>query len=43
MMLNFEYPLDVDKILRKKKAIKRQLLLNDKLVEKNIAILGGST
>ena len=42
-MLNFEYPLDVDKILRKKKAIKRQLLLNDKLVEKNIAILGGST
>ena len=43
MLLNFEYPLDVDKILRKKKAIKRQLLLNDKLVEKNIAILGGST
>ena len=43
MFLNFEYPLDVDKILRKKKAIKRQLLLNDNLVEKNIAILGGST
>ena len=42
-MTIFEYPLDIDKILRKKNSIKRQLLQNDSLVEKNIAILGGST
>tara|TARA_B100001142_G_scaffold233065_1_gene231365 strand:+ start:472 stop:2247 length:1776 start_codon:yes stop_codon:yes gene_type:complete len=40
---NFDYPLDVNKILRKKKSIKKNLLLNDNFIEKNIAILGGST
>jgi FkbH-like protein len=39
----FEHPLDINKILRKKKSIKKYLLLNDNLIEKNIAILGGST
>ncbi len=38
-----KYPLDVNKILRKKKLIKKYLLLNDNLIKKNIAILGGST
>jgi len=38
-----EYPLDVVKILRKKKLIKKELLLNENLINKNIAILGGST
>ncbi len=42
-MSNFDYPLDVNKILRKKKSIKKNLLLNDNFIEKNIAILGGST
>jgi FkbH-like protein len=38
-----EHPLDVNKILRKKKSIKKDLLLNDNFIDKNIAILGGST
>ena len=38
-----EYPLDVNIILRKKKSIKKYLLLQDDLIEKNIVILGGST
>ena len=38
-----EYPLDVNTILRKKKSIKKYLLLQDNLIEKNIVILGGST
>jgi FkbH-like protein len=38
-----DYPLEVNKILRNKKSIKRNLLLNDNFIEKNIAILGGST
>jgi FkbH-like protein len=38
-----EHPLDVNKILRKKKSIKKDLLLNGNFIEKNIAILGGST
>lgn len=42
-MSQFDYPLDVNKILRKKKSIKKDLLLNDNFIEKNIAILGGST
>ncbi len=41
--MNLKYPLDIDKILRKKKSIKKELLLKDNLIEKNIAILGGST
>ncbi len=43
MNIDLEYPLDIDKILRKKKSIKKELLNKKNLVEKNIAILGGST
>lgn len=39
-----EYPLDADRLLRKKKAIKRELLeRNVNWLNKKIAILGGST
>jgi len=38
-----EYPLDAETILRKKKAIKRELEKTKPAIEKNIAILGGST
>ncbi len=38
-----DYPLDVETILRKKKAIKRVLEETKPVIEKNIAILGGST
>lgn len=39
-----KYPFDSEYILRKKKSIKRELLSEEKsYVEKNIAILGGST
>jgi FkbH-like protein len=37
------YPYDCGLILRKKQAIKRELLLRDSLIVKKIAILGGST
>ncbi len=39
----FKYQFDNDFILRKKKSIKKELLLKKNLIEKNIAILGGST
>lgn len=39
----FEYPLDVDYLLRKKKALKKELLNNENFIEKKIAILGGVT
>lgn len=42
-MQELEYPFDVDYLMKNKKKIKRQLLLNTSLIEKNIAILGGST
>ena len=42
-MSEFSYPLDVNKILRKKKSFKRQLLNRNNLIEKKVAILGGST
>lgn len=42
-MKELEYPFDNDYILKKKKSIKKQLLENDNFIEKNIAILGGST
>lgn len=42
-MKELEYPFDSKYIMRKKKSIKRKLLLNENLIEKNIAILGGST
>jgi len=38
-----KYPFNSNLISRKKKSIKKELLLNDSLIEKNIAILGGST
>ena len=38
-----QHPLDTSKILRKKKSIKNSLLQSANLIEKNIAILGGST
>ena len=43
MNINLQYPLDIDKILRKKKSIKRELLNKKNLEAKNVAILGGST
>lgn len=42
-MKELEYPFDNDYILKKKKSIKKQLLEKDNFMEKNIAILGGST
>ena len=42
-LTHLEYPLDINKILRKKKSIKKDLLLNGNFIAKNIAILGGST
>lgn len=39
----FEYPLQTEYILRKKKSIKRKLLEKDNFIEKKVAILGGST
>ena len=43
-MKELEYPFDAEYILRKKKKIKRELLLNEcSYIEKRIAILGGST
>ena len=38
-----EYPLNSKVILRKKTAIKKELLLKNGFIEKKIAILGGST
>ena len=43
MNIDLEYPLGIEKILRKKKSIKKELLNKKNLVAKNIAILGGST
>ena len=42
-MKELEYPFDVNYIMKNKKKIKKQLLQNPALIEKNIAILGGST
>ena len=44
MMNNLlEYPFDSKMILRKRRAIKRELTGSPNLIEKRIAILGGST
>jgi FkbH-like protein len=43
MLDSLTYPIDVDLILRKKKAIKRELIENKPSSTINIAILGGST
>lgn len=42
-MKELEYPFNANEILKKKKKIKKDLLLQKDLLEKNIAILGGST
>ncbi len=43
-MKELEYPFDGDRLLSKKKSIRRELLSQDtKFIEKKIAILGGST
>lgn len=39
----FEYPLDVPYLTRKKRSLKKQLLQQEDLISKKIAILGGST
>ncbi len=43
MSVILEYPLDGFTILKKKKAIKRELLLRTDFIDKRIAMLGGST
>lgn len=43
MMQELEYPFDATYLIKNRKKLKRQLLLKSDLVEKNIAILGGST
>ena len=42
-MKELEYPFDVNYIMKNKRKIKKELLLQPSLLEKNIAILGGST
>ncbi len=42
-MKELEYPFDVNYIMKNKKKIKKELLLNKGLIDKKIAILGGST
>ncbi len=42
-MKELEYPFDSAYILQKKKSLRRQLLANTGLLEKRVAILGGST
>ncbi|MBL4930557.1 HAD-IIIC family phosphatase [Clostridium paridis] len=42
-MKQLEYPFDSSYILKKKKAIKRELLKNEDFIEKRIALLSGST
>ncbi len=42
-MKELEYPFNVEEIMKHKKQIRKELLLKENLIEKNIAILGGST
>ncbi len=42
-MKELQYPFDVDYLIKNKRKIKKQLLLKPGLIEKKIAILGGST
>ena len=42
-MRELEYPFDVNYLIKNKKKLKKQLLLKEGLLEKKIAILGGST
>lgn len=43
VLQSLEYPLDIETILRKKKTIKKHLLSQPHLLEKKVAVLGGST
>ncbi len=43
MLKELEYPFDVNYLIKNKKKIKKELLNNQGLIEKKIAILGGST
>ena len=43
MTTSLNYPFDVHTLLRKKKAIRRELLRQPDLLDKRVAILGGST
>lgn len=38
-----KYPFDLNILMRKKKALRRELLAKEALIEKRIAVLGGST
>ncbi len=42
-MHQLNYPFDAAMILQKKRALKKELLLNDNFISKKIAIVGGST
>lgn len=42
-MRELEYPFDSQYLMRKKRSLRRELLTRTDLIEKNIAILGGST
>ena len=42
-MTELEYPFDSQYLLRKKRAIKKELLTAEGLTEKKVAVLGGST
>ena len=42
-MRELDFPFDPQHLMRKRRAIKKELLKNEKLIEKHIAILGGST
>lgn len=39
----FDYPIDSKILLRKKIKIKKELLTQNNLIEKRVAVLGGST
>ena len=43
MHTDLQYPFDPQLLLRKRKSIKRELLSTPNLMDKHIAILGGST
>ena len=43
MRKQLEYPFDANYLIKNRKKIKRELLQSNGLIEKKIAILGGST
>ncbi|MBP5683867.1 MAG: HAD-IIIC family phosphatase, partial [Bacilli bacterium] len=42
-MRELEYPFDIDSLIKNKKKIKKELLKKEGLIDKKIAVLGGST